>query len=70
MTCAGYVDKSKRKPYRCGRCGRDIRDATHQPELVGMTYTIPDREPEEEDVYTPPPRRDPPQFAFAFEATA
>jgi hypothetical protein len=34
-----FVDKSKRKPYLCGICGRDITDPYHQPRLFkAVTY--------------------------------
>ena len=31
-----YIDKSKRKPYVCGTCGRDILHPFHQPDLPGI----------------------------------
>lgn len=31
--CTQYIDKSKRKPYVCGACGRDISHPCHQPNL-------------------------------------
>ena len=34
-----FVDKSRRKPYLCGICGRDITDPYHQPRLFkAATY--------------------------------
>lgn len=46
-----FVDYSRRKPYICGVCGRDITHPYHQPRLTGAAdYVAPDRteqEPEE-----------------------
>lgn len=38
MSCPGYIDKSKRRPYICGLCGLDIRDPSHQPMLLDIRY--------------------------------
>ena len=47
-----FIDKSRRKPYICGICGRDIKHPSHQPPLPGMmgsttTTSAQDPEPEE-----------------------
>jgi len=41
-----YVDKSKRKPYICGRCGRDIKHPCHQATIPGTEYRPARFEPE------------------------
>jgi len=67
--CTGYVDKSKRRPYICGQCGRDIRDATHQPDLPGVTYVSARQALAVELAqYYPPTRYEPPQMALSFNS--
>ena len=55
-----FVDKSKRQPYKCGVCGRDITDPYHQPALPGTVAVVASRieepeeiEPEPVEVYSP-----------------
>lgn len=54
-----FVDESKRRPYRCGVCGRDITDPYHQPALPGTMAVVTRRieeleiEPEPEPVHSP-----------------
>lgn len=40
-----YMDLSKRRPYICGICGRDILHPIHQPKLPGIRFAIPERKP-------------------------
>lgn len=37
-----YVDLSKRKPYICGVCLRQITDPIHQPALPGTVTKLPE----------------------------
>jgi hypothetical protein len=66
MNYHGYVDQSKRRPYRCGVCGLDILHPVHQPTLAGLFY-VPEPDPEPiEDEPEPEPfiRRPHPQLAL------
>ncbi len=47
MSYHAYIDQSKRRPYRCGICGRDILHAVHQPTIAGLFY-VPEPDPEPE----------------------
>lgn len=38
-----FVDRSRRKPYICGICGRDITDPYHQPSLPGTVAVVASR---------------------------
>ncbi len=53
-----FVDKSRRRPYQCGLCGRDITDPYHQPALPGTVSVVASRieEPEPEE-WRPEPER-------------
>jgi hypothetical protein len=51
-----FVDQSKRRPYRCGICGRDITDPYHQPVLPGTVAVVASREEEPEpETWAPEP---------------
>ena len=54
-----FVDRSRRKPYQCGICGRDITDPYHQPALQGTVAVVESRreEPELQEEWTPEPER-------------
>ena len=45
------MDHSRRKPYQCGICGRDITDPYHQPSLPGTVAVVTSRieEPEPQE---------------------
>ena len=54
-----FIDKSRRQPYICGICGRDILHPYHQPTLTG-TGTAPviarrDDEDEAAPIFEPEP---------------
>lgn len=52
-----FRDRSKRKPFQCGLCGRDILDPYHQPKLPlpALESREPGREVvEDEEFYEPP----------------
>jgi len=54
-----FVDKSRKKPYQCGICGRDITDPYHQPALQGTVSVVASRmeaEPEVQE-WAPEPER-------------
>lgn len=48
-----FIDKSRRKPYICGICGRDITDPYHQPSLPGTVAVIETRIEEPEEIPEP-----------------
>ena len=52
-----FIDMSRKKPYICGVCGRDITDPYHQPELPGTIAVVQSRneEPEIEEESKPEP---------------
>jgi hypothetical protein len=52
----GFVDKSKRKPYQCGICGRDITDPYHQPALPGTVSVVASRNEPEPEAWEPEPK--------------
>lgn len=59
-----YVDLSKRKPYICATCLKDITHPIHQPNIPGTEYVAPRRE---ESAEVEAPRRvEDNQTAFAF----
>ena len=39
----GFIDLSRRKPYICGICRRDITHPVHQPQLIQTAYVAPAR---------------------------
>ena len=52
-----FIDMSRKKPYLCGVCGRDITDPYHQPALPGTIAVVQSRfeEPEAEQEREPEP---------------
>ena len=68
-----FIDKSKRKPYLCGICGRDITDPYHQPRLYGkdtpvLTFADPDEAADAFENAEPPVEIDDRQMGlFTFE---
>jgi hypothetical protein len=50
-----FVDKSRKKPYQCGICGRDITDPYHQPSLPGTLAVVASRIEAPEQVWEPEP---------------
>lgn len=54
-----FVDRSRRKPYECGICGRDITDPYHQPAIPGTIAVVQSRNEEPEEVIEsrPEPQR-------------
>ena len=50
-----FIDMSRRRPYRCGICGRDITDPYHQPALPGTIAVVQSRYEEPEQVIEPEP---------------
>jgi hypothetical protein len=52
----GFVDKSRRKPYQCGICGRDITDPYHQPALPGTVSVVASRMEAEPEDWEPEPK--------------
>lgn len=59
-----FVDKSRRKPYVCGICGRDILDPYHQPTLTGTAPVIARRDDEDEAAPIFEPEPEPMQMAL------
>jgi hypothetical protein len=57
-----FQDLSRRKPYICGICRRDITHPYHQPRLEGATvYVAPDRT-EPASMFEPEPEPEPSQM--------
>ena len=50
-----FIDKSRKKPYICGICGRDITDPYHQPAIPGTVAVVQSRNEEPEEVIEPEP---------------
>lgn len=48
-----FIDKSARKPFVCGICGRDIKHPYHQPVLTGFGANTSTVEAEPEEVFKP-----------------
>jgi hypothetical protein len=51
-----FVDKSRKKPYQCGICGRDITDPYHQPALQGTVSVVASRNEPEPEAWEPEPK--------------
>ena len=51
-----FIDMSKRRPYRCGICGRDITDPYHQPALPGTVSVVASRIEAEPEAWEPEPK--------------
>ncbi len=61
MSYHAYIDQSKRRPYKCGSCGRDITHPVHQPMIPGTVIALPP-EPPRYDYWQPTPPTEPDRY--------